>query len=88
MEILKDHKHNIVYILLIIIIVLLLGRGKQGRYSLSSAGDGTMTYVLDTKTSQLWVRSPANVNMYLGTNENPKRERIELASSDKSEQKE
>ncbi len=85
MEKLKDHKHNIVYILLVIIIVLLLSKEKQGRYALSPAGDGMAAYVLDTKTSQLWVRSPANVNMYLGTNENPKREKIELASSNKPE---
>lgn len=80
MDKLKDHKHYAMYILLVIVIVWALSREKQGRYTLSSAGGagGGAVYVLDTRTSQLWIRSPANFNMYLGTNENPKREKIEI----------
>lgn len=76
MEILKNHKHNIIiYILLIIIVILLFGKGKQGRYALSSA-NARMTFVLDTKTSQLWIRSGPRT-VYLGTNKNPKFENVE-----------
>ena len=73
MDKLKDHKHYVVYILRIIAIVWLLSREKHGRYALTPSGAKTGVYVLDTKTSELWVRAP-QINLYLGANENPKLE--------------
>ena len=46
---------------------------KIGRYAIWGSTSGGA--VLDTKTSQLWIRA-AGVSVYLGTNENPKREEI------------
>ncbi len=56
------------------VVVWALSREQQGRYSLSA---GNAAYVLDTRTGQLWLRFPGN-NEYLGTNENPKDENIEM----------
>lgn len=73
MEKLKEHKHKVVYAVLVVVILLLLSRGKQGRYAMTSVSlEGV--YVLDTKTSQVWLRSLQG-NVYLGTNENPKCEK-------------
>ena len=85
MEKLKEHTHNIIYILLVIVILLLLSGKKQGRYTLVSPITGGIgVYVLDTKTSQLWYRTPKNANMYLGTNKNPKMEVIRWSESQKT----
>jgi hypothetical protein len=71
--------HNIVMILLTAAIVflgvitLLTNYNKPGRYSIASANLDAV-YVLDTKTSRVWLRIVAG-NIYLGTNENPKREK-------------
>jgi len=46
---------------------------KTGRYAMTSASLEAV-YVLDTKTSQVWIRSVEG-NVDLGTNENPKREK-------------
>ena len=54
-----------------LVVVWALGWNTPGRYVLSGAGGGA--YVLDTKTSRLWVRGP-EIKMYLGTNEQPKKE--------------
>jgi len=76
LEKLKEHKHQVIYTVLVVVILLLLSRGKQGRYAISSAGRDTV-YVLDTKTSRLWQRSARpRENLYFGTNENPIFERI------------
>ncbi len=72
MEKLKEHKHQVVYIVLVVVILLLLSRGKQGRYAITSASREAV-YVLDTKTSQVWLRSLEG-NVCLGTNENPRLE--------------
>ena len=69
MEKLKEHKHQVVYTMLVVVILLLLCRGKQGRYAIST-GQGGQTFILDTKTSQLWLRT-TGANAYLGTNKNP-----------------
>ena len=47
---------------------------KTVRYAISSASKN-IAFVLDTKTSQLWVRTTSK-NVYLGTNENPMLEQI------------
>ena len=45
---------------------------KTGRYAMTSASLEAV-YVLDTKTSQIWLRGLAG-NVDLGANENPERE--------------
>jgi len=55
------------------IVVWVLGGNKHGRYALS--GIGGAAYVLDTKTSRLWVRG-SGITIYLGTNDQPKDERL------------
>jgi len=54
------------------VVVWALGGDKQGRYAV--AGTESAAYVLDTRTSQLWVRSSFGRCIYLGTNDNPKNE--------------
>ncbi len=76
MNILKERSHYIVYGLLIIGLIWAVFRNTKGRYELAAAGNSGAV-ILDTKTSQLWVRS-AGVSVYLGTNKNPKREEIEI----------
>ena len=58
---------------------------KTGRYAISGGKGGV--YVLDTKTSQLWIRT-TSANAYLGTNENPmfELEEISIKSKDKQNQ--
>jgi hypothetical protein len=72
---LKGYKHYFIYILLAGVIVLLLCRREQGRYALSPLADGSGAYVLDTKTSQVWVRGPG-ISIYFGTNENPQMKKV------------
>jgi len=57
------------------VVVWSLSGNKQGRYALSGARE--VAYVLDTKTSRLWLRGPG-ITIYLGTNDNPKNERKEI----------
>ena len=53
------------------VITLLTNYNKPGRYAISGQ------YVLDTKTSQLWLRARTETGVaYFGTNENPTFERI------------
>lgn len=62
--------HNIAMVVLtaiIIVLTIFTLFNKTGRYAISGAKVGV--YVLDTKTSQLWMRT-ASANVYLGTNEN------------------
>jgi len=56
------------------IITLLTNLNKTGRYAMTQV-DLRAQHVLDTKTSQMWIRSLEG-NFDLGTNENPKREKI------------
>lgn len=56
------------------IVVWALGGNTQGRYALSEAGG--YPFVLDTRTSQLWLRTPEET-MYYGTNDQPKNARKE-----------
>jgi ferric-dicitrate binding protein FerR (iron transport regulator) len=53
-------------------------RNKPGRYAMSvMPGESPeVVYVLDTKTSQLWLRT-GEEHIYLGTNDSPKCEEIE-----------
>lgn len=66
--------HSIVMIALTVAIVflgvitLLTNLNKPGRYAISGR------YVLDTKTSQFWLRGTSDI-VYFGTNENPKLEK-------------
>ncbi len=87
MEKLKEQKHKVVYAVLVVVILLLLNRGKQGRYAISSPNAQGAVFVLDTKTSQVWARSRLG-NVYFVTNENPKYEEYQLPSDElKDEQK-
>jgi len=56
------------------ILTIWTNLNKTGRYAIST-GQGGKTFVLDTKTSQLWIRT-TSANAYLGTNENPMFEKI------------
>ncbi len=69
MEKLKEHTHYVVYVVLVVVILLLFSREKQGRYAVTSAGKESWI-VLDTKTSQLWLRGIEG-SICFGTNENP-----------------
>ena len=55
-------------------ITLWVNYNNSGRYIISPQ-EGHLVYVLDTKTSQLWIRS-TDANRDLGTNENPMYETI------------
>jgi len=79
MDKLKEHKHQIAYTVLIVVVLMLLGRGKQGRYAISSSVASVT--VLDTKTSEIWVRGREG-NTYLGTNKNPRVEFIPINPKD------
>jgi hypothetical protein len=74
MKALKNRIHYIIYGLLVIGIIWSISRNTKGRYELATAGT-TGAVILDTKTSQLWIRS-ADVSVNLGTNQNPKSEEI------------
>ena len=54
------------------IISLVTNYNKTGRFEISSTSG--ITYILDTKTSELWVRSGGQ-SVCLGTNKNPKLEK-------------
>ena len=71
METSKDYKNYVLYILLAGAIALLIWAGGQARYALCTGSDGA--YVLDTRTGQLWLRHDS-YTLYLGTNENPRRQ--------------
>jgi hypothetical protein len=58
------------------VVVWALGLYTQGRYAVS--GVGPAAYVLDTKTSQLWLRYQGGSSENLGTNDNPKKEVIAI----------
>jgi len=51
-------------------ITILPNFSKTGRYAISGVSERS-AYVLDTKTSELWIRAIGGVNIYMGTNENP-----------------
>jgi len=70
----RDYLLCLICILLAGVIVVLLCTRGQGRYALSS-GPQHCAYVLDTRTSQLWLRELGET-MYLGTNENPQEREI------------
>lgn len=86
-DVIKKHNkmtstHNLLMVLLTIVIVILTiftlrtNRNEIGRYAIST-GQGGKAFVLDTKTSQLWIRT-TSANAYLGTNENPMFERVKV----------
>ena len=66
-------------------ITLLTNYNKTGRYAISTA-DRTGVYVLDTKTSQLWVRALGGSSFRLGTNKNPEDKPISIKSKDKQKE--
>lgn len=72
-RVIKRH-HKVMWVLTAIIALSAIATfycnyflNKTGRYAISGGKGGV--YVLDTKTSQLWQRSKAN--LYWGTNETP-----------------
>ena len=83
-------KHNsrikwlTIAIVVLTFVTLLLNWNKTGRYAVSSAGRD-YAFVIDTKTSQLWVRGPT-ANVYLGTNEIPKVEITSIESENEQKQ--
>ncbi len=82
-------KHNtaIKWLTIAIVVVGVLtiwsNYNQTGRYAIWGNTTQGTTYVLDTKTSQLWGRSLAG-NIYLGTNENPESKAYPLNSTTKS----
>ncbi len=70
-------------IVFLTIITLLSNCNKTGRYAIAGGEGGV--YLVNTKTSQLWIRTGSGHSLYLGTNENPAHEVIPLKS--KNEQK-
>ena len=60
----------LVILLLLILCVLLYARQSIGRYMLCPRGDGWYVFVLDTKTSRLWLRGSER-DIDLGTLQNP-----------------
>ena len=61
-----------VILLALILIVLLNNRG-IGRYQIATSQFKEACWILDTKTSRLWVRALAsNGSVYLGTNDEPR----------------
>ena len=65
------------------ILTIWANYSKTGRYAISDGHEGE--YVLNTKTSQLWIRTGSGHSLYLGTNENPAHEVIPIKP--KNEQK-
>jgi len=57
------------------VVVWALCRDTPGRYAVSTIGSEG-AFVLDTRTGQLWARGYSKT-VYLGTNENPRKEVIE-----------
>lgn len=63
-------------------ITLFTNYNKTGRYAIATLGPNGV-FVLDTKTSQLWLRTEST-NIYLGINKNPKH--ILVKSEDEQKQ--
>jgi len=83
-DVIKKHNkmtsiHNLLMVLLTIIIIILTiftlrtNSNEIGRYAITGGRGGV--YLLDTKTSQLWIRT-TKASLYLGTNENAMYESI------------
>jgi hypothetical protein len=70
----KYFKSLVIFLLLVLCLLLYASRN-NGRYMISSTEGGSQ-YVLDTKTSKLWLRMPRK-NYYIGTNNKPQMELIE-----------
>ena len=70
-------------IVFLALITLWTNYNKTGRYAISSMGGANAAFVLDTKTSKLWVRRMSESIYYLGTNETPKRILIESKAEPK-----
>ena len=66
----EKHFKGLVVLLLIIICLLSYTRRNNGRYMLCPCATKGIVYVLDTKTSKLWLRLPS-ANVYMGTNNKP-----------------
>jgi len=64
----EKHFKKLVILLLLILCLLLYARRNNGRYMLCpDAGEHYVVHVLDTKTSELWTRTP-RIIIYWGTN--------------------
>ena len=66
----EKHFKGLAILLLLILCLLLYARRNNGRYMLCPDTSKGVVYVLDTKTSKLWIRTPG-ANIYLGTNNKP-----------------
>ena len=66
---------SLVVLLLVIVCLSLYTARNNGRYAGVSGGRSEGCYVLDTKTSKLWLRS-LGVSIYLGTNDKAKKKLI------------
>lgn len=75
-EMTSKHNKKIRWLTLAIVILGIItiwaSYNKTGRYAMSSDDTGSV-FVLDTKTSQVWLRTPRGNNYDWGTNENSKR---------------
>ncbi len=65
-----EQKLLIVICVLLAAIVVLLVLNINGRYQIAAGNTFGTCYVLDSKTSKVWLRT-ASQNVYMGTNENP-----------------
>ena len=86
----EKHFKGLVILLLLILCLLLYARRNNGRYMLCpDASIKGVVYVLDTKTSKLWMRNVyegISNSLYWGTNNKPQAELIiqEKKSEDKN----
>ncbi len=84
----EKHFKELVILLLLILCLLLYARRNNGRYMLCQVANGGGVYVLDSKTSELWLRGGfqdgISYNIYEGTNNKP---HFELKKTPKSKGK-
>ena len=70
----EKHFKKLVILLLLILCLLLYARRNNGRYMLCPAAEGRAAFVLDSKTSKLWMRTieqGISCSVYCGTNNKP-----------------
>lgn len=65
---------SLVILLLLVLCLLLYANRNNGRYAVCTVSTGDC-YVLDTKTSKVWLRMIGE-NAYLGTNKYPEKTMI------------
>lgn len=84
----SDHNKKMRILQLVIVVLAIItlwsSCNQTGRYAISGGKDGV--YVLDTKTSQLWVRALDGSSYRLGTNKNPEDKPISIKSKGKQKE--